>query len=193
MGLFYANLTVYRPLRQPLLAALRRLRRTAFVSPTVYGHTVVFDRGVDEQKVQAIEQLGCGLTKMLACAALAAALHDDDVLYLWLFQMGKLLDRYDSLPGYFDPNATGGESPVGGDSKLLCQAFNRTGREQRVEQLLRANLLDEERPIVPGELERHEALAAELGMPPFVAGLGYSAIAGNYVDERFGHLEFEAV
>ena len=43
MGLFYTNLTVYRPERQALIGALRGMRREAFVSPTVHGYTVVFD------------------------------------------------------------------------------------------------------------------------------------------------------
>jgi len=46
---------------------------------------------------------------------------------------------------------------------------------------------------VPGEQERHAALAAALGMPWFVAGLGYSAIAGGYVAKEFQGIAFEAV
>jgi hypothetical protein len=192
MGLFYANMTVYRPLRQPLLAALRRLRVAAFVSPTVYGHSVIFDKASDEQSTRAIEQLGLALTQELSCAGLAAALHDDDVLYLWLFSKGRIRDRYDSLPGYFDPNAEPG-APEGGNSRLLCEAFDRPDHQKRVEQLLRANLLDDELPEVPGELERHKALAAELGLPPFVAGLGYSVITGGYVPKEFQAVRFETV
>jgi hypothetical protein len=192
MGLFYANLTVYRPLRQPLLTALRRLRVTAFVSPTVHGHSVVFDKASDEQNTGAIERLGRALTQELSCAGLAAVLHDDDVLYLWLFTKGHIRDRYDSLPGYFDPNAAPG-APEGGNSKLLCEAFDRPGHQERVEQLLRANLLEGELPEVPGELERHQALAVELGLPPFVAGLAYSAIAGGYVPKEFQAIRFETV
>jgi hypothetical protein len=192
MGLFYANLTVVRSLRQPLVSVLRRLRRTAFLSPTVYGHTVIYDRTVDEQNPETIERFGCHLSQHLSCAALAAALHDDDVLYLWLFKKGKVLDHYDSLPGYFDPNAEPG-SPTGMDSKLLSEAFGRPDIHQRVEALLRANLLDEHSRQVSSELERHQALADALGMPPFAVGLGYAAISDGYVPERFQAIEFTKV
>ena len=81
MGLFYSNLTVYRPRRPALLTELRRLKRAAFLSPTLHGHTVVFDKVMDRQDSEAIEGLGSAVTGALSCAALAAVLHDDDVLY----------------------------------------------------------------------------------------------------------------
>jgi len=193
MGLFYANLTVYRPQRSALLTELRRLRREAFVSPTVHGHTVVFDKAIDEQDTRAIERLGQAVTKALSCSALVGALHDDDVLYLWLFENGKIRDRYDSSPAYFDPHCSQPRPPEGGNAKLICRAFDSPDRQERVEQLLRADLLEGKLPGIPGELERHAALAAELGLPRFVAGLGYSAIAGGYVPEEFQGVAFEAV
>jgi hypothetical protein len=192
MGLFYANLTVYRPPRVALLETLHRLRRTAFLGPTVHGHTVVFDRANDAQDADDIERLGCEVTGGLSCSALAAVLHDDDVLYLWLFRDGRVWDRYDSLPGYFDREAEPGP-PSGGSGRLLCAAFGRPDRHEQVERLLRANLLDGDLPELPGELGRHRAIAGELGMPPFVAGLGYAAIAGGYVPEEFQGTVFDAV
>src|SRR5262245_14352437 len=136
VGLFYANLTVYRPPREALLGTLRRLGRTAFVGPTAHGHTAVFDRANDDQDADDIERLGCDLTGGLSCSALAAVLHDDDVLYLWLFRDGRLLDTYDSLPGYFDPAAEPGP-PAGGSGNLLCNAFGRPERPERLDRLLR--------------------------------------------------------
>src|SRR3569623_550199 len=126
MGLFYSNLTVYGAERSALLSELRRLERDAFISQTFAGHTVVFDRLMDEQDSEESEKLGCDLTKTLACSALAAVVHDDDVLYLWLFQKGRVRDRYDSMPGYFDTDADEPGPPVGGDADLLCGAFGRT-------------------------------------------------------------------
>lgn len=192
MGLFYSNMTVYRPERPDLLARLRRLGREAFLSPTFGGHTVVFDKAMDEQDGEAIERLGRAVTKALSCSALAAILHDDDVLFLWLFKDGRALDFYDSCPGYFDADSEPGP-PEGGDARTLCEAFGRPDRSERVEELLRADLLESELPGVPGELERHAALAAELGMPPFVAGVCYSSIAGQYVPQEFIPEEFEGI
>src|SRR4051794_9502709 len=103
MGLFYANLTVYPPTREALLGLLRQLGRTAFLGPTAHGYTAVFDQANDGQDFGDIERLGCEVTGRLSCSALAAVLHDDDVLFLWLFREGRVLDTYDSLPGYFDP------------------------------------------------------------------------------------------
>jgi hypothetical protein len=193
VGLFYTNLTVYQPLRPALLTELRRLRRTAFLGPTAHGYTVVYDKVADEQDAPAIERLGRAITEPLACAALAAVLHDDDVLYLWLFLKGRIRDRYDSCPSYFDARATESSPPAGGNANLICKAFGRPDRQERVEQLLRADLLEGEMPGVPGEQERHAALAAELGMPREVAGLGYSAIAGGYVAQQFAGIAYEIV
>jgi hypothetical protein len=50
MGLFYSNMTVHGAPRQEILALLRRKEEQAFVSPEVNGHTVVFERLMDEQK-----------------------------------------------------------------------------------------------------------------------------------------------
>lgn len=192
MGLFYSNLSVYRSERAELLTELRQLKREAFLSPTFQDHTVVFDKAMDEQDSNAIEGLGKAITKALSCSALAAVLHDDDVLYLWLFQNGDVRDRYNSSPAYFDPESEP-RPPEGGNAGALCEAFGRADRAERVEELLRADLLEDELPGVPGELERHASLAAELGMPPFVAGVCYSSIAGGYVPEEFIPPEFEGI
>jgi hypothetical protein len=193
MGLFYTNLTVYQPRRSALLTGLRHLRREAFVSPTLDGHTVVFDKAMEEQTSSGlIEQFGRAITSELACSALAAHLADGDVLYLWLFQKGRVRDRYNSSPAYFEPDSPH-RRPEGGNARLLCKAFDRPEREERVEQLLRADVLEGEMPDVRDEEARHAALVAELGLPPFVAGLGYSPIAGGYVAEEFAGFEFEAV
>ncbi len=139
MGLFYSNLTVFQPSREALVKSLKALNRTAFLSPTIQGHTVVFDKAIEGQNAEVIEDFGTSLTGRLTCAALASMLHDDDVLYFWLFQNGEVCDRYDSLPQYFDPNAEPGP-PEGGDSELLCLAFGRPDRKERVETLLRATV-----------------------------------------------------
>jgi hypothetical protein len=192
MGLFYSNLTVYSPARPALLDELRRLRLAAFVSPTTDGCTVVIEKALDEQDARAIERLGRAVTKGLSCSGLTAVLHDDDVLYLWLFRNGRIRDRYDSSPAYFDARSEHCP-PAGGNAKLMCEAFGRPERREQVEALLRADLLEGGLPGVPGEQERHAALAAALGMPWFVAGLGYSAIAGGYVAKEFQGIAFEAV
>ena len=105
MGLFYSNMTVYRPSRETLMSALKSMQRTAYLSPTIEGHTFIFDKAMERQNATIIEEFGTALTGQLQCAALAAVLHDDDVLYFWLFHNGAVCDRYDSLPQYFDPKA----------------------------------------------------------------------------------------
>lgn len=192
MGLFYTNLTVYQPERQALIDAIQRVNRNAFISPTYHGYTVVFDEACDNGGSSQIEELGTALTRELSCSALAAILHDDDVLYLWLFQNGKVTDHYDSLPQYFDPVAEPGH-PEGGDSLLICDAFDCSHRRDRVETLLRASLLDDELPDVDDELTRHRTLATLLGMPEFVAGVCYSSIDGNYVPQEFIPEEYQGI
>src|SRR5262245_56324083 len=44
MGLFYTTFTTYGPDAAKVVAALKKLRRSAFVSATVERHTVVYDQ-----------------------------------------------------------------------------------------------------------------------------------------------------
>jgi hypothetical protein len=189
MGLFYTTFTTYGPDSTQVVAALKTLHRCAFVSPTVERYTVVYDQNTEEQDFTEIAELGKKLSEACEAPVLGAALHDDDVLFLWLFQHGEQLDFYNSLPQYFDPDAEPGP-PEGGDSAALCEAFGQAGKKIRVEQLLRAFLLDDELPEIPGELERHQALIEQLGMPPFAATVTYSSVEGDYLPEEFGNIEF---
>ncbi len=190
MGLFYQNLTVFDPPRESLVTTLKELKRTAYLSPTLHGYTVVYDKAI-AGKPQVIEEVGTELTSRLKCAALAAMLHDDDVLYLWLFHNGTLCDSYDSCPNYFVQAEP--VPPRGGDSEMICLAFKRPDRIRAVKQLLRANYLQHKLPKGWGEFERHKELAAELGMPPLVSGITYSSIAGDYVPKEFIPKEFEGI
>jgi hypothetical protein len=193
MGLFYTTFTTRGPDNSAVVAALKKLRRTAFVSPTLDGYTVIYERKTEEQNFTEIDRLGAGLSKAYGGApSLAAALHDDDVLYLWLFRDGKCTDFYDSLPQYFDPVAQPGP-PEGGDSKMLCDSFADARKAKRIEKLLRANLLEDELPKIPGELERHQAIIKEFGMPAFAAEVTYSSIEGRYMPAKFRKVKFTPV
>ena len=189
MGLFYTTFTTHGAEQAEVLVALRKMQRTAFVSPTVNRYTVIFDCVGEEQDFTEIEKLGQSLSVECHTPVLAAALHDDDVLYLWLFQAGECRDFYDSLPQYFDPVAEPG-APEGGDSAKLCEAFGNTHKIKEIQTLLRANLLDNEQPEITGELERHQALLKVLGMPAFAATVTYSSIEGNYLPDEFKAVEF---
>ena len=194
MGLFYTTFTTLGPDITAVSAALKKLRRTAFVSPTVERYTVIYDQKTEEQDFTEIGKLGTKLSTTCGAPVLTAALHDDDVLYLWLFQSGEQRDFYDSLPQYFDPDPDAEPGPPeGGDSGLLCEAFGQTQKKKRVDKLLRANLLDDELPEIPGELERHQALIKELGMPAFAAAVTYSSVEGKYLPKEFRKIEFARV
>jgi hypothetical protein len=193
MGLFYRNLTVHGVARDALVAKLKAMGRTAYVGATTDGCTVVFDKKMEQGKFSEIEKLATSLTGELGCTALVAILHDDDVLYLWLFVKGEACDWYD----YFDPNATDTSPPTGGDAELICLAFNRLDHKKRVQKLLRPSSIEGELPKGWGEQERHRAIAIELGMPKYVAGVTYSSIAGDYVPKEFlagcDDVTFEAI
>jgi hypothetical protein len=192
MGLFYTTFTTRGPDADAVQSALKKLRRSAFVSPTVEEYTVIYDQKTEEQDFPEIEKLGMALSEALRAPVLAAALHDDDVLYLWLFQNGEKTDFYNSLPAYFDADAEAGP-PEGGNARLLCEAFGCPQKIKRVEELLRANLLDGELPEIAGELERHDALTEQLGLPAYASTLTYSGIKNDYVPEEFGDIEFKKI
>jgi hypothetical protein len=193
MGFFYTNITLKGPTQEQVLAYLRQERRQAYVSPTVAGVTVVYDRRCEDQD-DTLRVLTCDLSRTYLCPALGALLHDDDVFWYVLYDQGEYIDEYDSEPGYF--GYEGGQPPLpsGGDASKLCRAFGVGGGRitfavddvtQRVARLLhvRKGMIDMDgQPGLSAE-ERHQALAKALGLPPYSYSMGYYSIGVGNVPE----------
>ena len=170
MGASFTSIVLQGPTQEDVAAALRADRRSAFVSPTTAGRTVVFDEASERQD-ESLPTLAVELSKRFRCAALAVLVHDSDVLLLNLFESGRERDGYNSAPTYFDADGDPDELPEGGDAELLCRAFGTTD-SAGLERILRA---------VSGtefvfEEQRLAAIVLALGLPQFVAELGFSAL-----------------
>ena len=170
---FYTNITLRGPDQDQVLAALNVQGRSAYVSPTENGFTVVCDEETESQDEMILTDLASDLSDRLQCVALAVLNHDDDILAYWLYEKGEFVDDYNSCPGYFTGEDSG---PEGGDAEKLCRALGAAGRAAEVQ----AILSDAEGYLFA--LERHAALVEVLGLPSFSVALGYNYIARDDVE-----------
>jgi hypothetical protein len=173
VGNFYVNFTTRGPEQIAVVKCLRSAKRKAYVGPTADGLTVFFDEKSDMQDESEIKNLGEKTSKNLDAPVLAVLNHDDDILAYWLFNAGKLVDEYNSCPGYF---GDGDETPAGGDARKLCAAFGVPANAKKVDVILR----DIEYAFA---CERHEALAALLLHPWPYACMGYRNIPAGSLAE----------
>jgi len=133
-------------------------RRSAYVTPTVDGKTVVFDEAADWLEVSQIDTVGSLLSSELAYPALAAAVADDDELLLMLYEGGERRVVYSSRGAHRGAYA-------------LCQAFGRLWYAPLVWMLMQW-------PYFIFESWRHALLAKALGVPSWSVATGF-----RYIDE----------
>jgi hypothetical protein len=183
MGAFYTNITVRHADVDAVIAVLEKLRRDAFVTPTHNGAVVVFDAHIESQDARDIDRLASPISKRLRSAALLALNHDDDLLYYALLESGRLIDEYNSRPGYFDGTQ---QEAVGGDARKLAAAFGVPDRADRLDRLLHATKYT-------FETERHAALVRLLGLPPAAVGSGYDTISQGELPEGVQESELRVV
>jgi hypothetical protein len=161
MGAFYGNITLKGPEQKTVTEALRG--RRALVAPKRGDYTTVFDSACDDQDTDAIQALTSRLSKELHCAALAAIVHDDDVLAYFLYESGELTDWYNSAPSYFDFGAAEEPAgPAGGNAQHLCNLFA-AGSPEDVEGVLRSS-------DYVFQTERHQDLVRMLSLPAYTVG-----------------------
>jgi hypothetical protein len=177
MGNFYSSIVTKGPLAQAVANAVHD--RTAFVVPGEDGCALVCDEHVESDGPEAARELALSLSRSLSCAALAITNHDDDVLLLDLCVDGELVDSYNSAPSFFDPDAEPA-APEGGNAADLCQAFN-SANVASVEEILRKSSYSEDGYVFA--VERHAALAGQLGLPSFFAGTGFAYLAAQEFPE----------
>jgi hypothetical protein len=173
---YYTNVTLRGPTHAQVLSYLREHPREAFVSPTYPGDlTVIYDAASEAQNGSGYAFVE-PISKALHCLALYVTLSDGTLMYR-LYKSGKVIDAYDSWPGYWEEDEP--DHPVGGDAILLCEEFGRPDASMRVETILRAWPHDTDVP--PGnfaygdEHARHYELREALGLP-MIADRGYDRI-----------------
>ncbi len=165
MGSFYVNFSVKSTNQSVIRTALQQARRTAMVSPSIDGYTVVYDRGADTQDDAEILAVGTLLSQGVAAPTLAVLNHDDDILYYWLFENGTLTDTYNSNPGYFygeDEQPTTEMRAV----ENLCGGLGVPAAARKVYSIL-SNEED-------SALGRHDALVEALQLPAWPLGMGFN-------------------
>jgi hypothetical protein len=163
MGGSYGNITVKGVTQDAVVEALRG--RRAIVTPNLHGCVVVFTHYYDDESADDVRTVTSELTLETGSAALAIIVHDDDILWYYLYQNGNQTGTYCSNPFYFDlTGRTGG--PTGGDAGKLCAAFG-VNLQKEVETVLRQS---NDAAGFVFQTERHEALVKLLGLPPISVG-----------------------
>jgi hypothetical protein len=182
MGNWYTNICVKGAAQAKVVATLDELGRRAYVTPDMGGWIIVYDQESDKFDLNELESLALTLSARLQCAALASFNADDDVLWLGLYEGGRLATRYSSAKEQFED---GGEFPqIPEVAEVLCRIFGAPGKKQEVSNILRRphgllgllSSLFNVRLAYIVEVLRHGDLAETVGIPIASVGLGYEYI-----------------
>ncbi|HXY24257.1 MAG TPA: hypothetical protein VEI73_06370 [Candidatus Acidoferrum sp.] len=182
MGNWYTNICVKGAEQAKVVAALDELGRRAYVTPDMGGWIIVYDQESDKFDLNELESLALTLSTRLQCTALASFNADDGVLWLGIYEGGKLATRYASAKKQFED---GGEFPqIPAVAEVLCTLFEAPEKNQEVRKILRRphgilgllSMLFKVRIAYVVEVLRHGDLAEALGIPIASVGLGYEYI-----------------
>lgn len=177
MGSFYTTIAVGSVQQEEIRAVVGE--RRAFMSPPAGGFTVLYPDQRLFLNPTEVMSLCSGLSATVCGPVMMAMVHDDDIMYYWLWTEGALVDRYISDPSYYEPHPNG-HQPYGGDALELCRVFDSYSPEALKRTLYTAHG-QENRYVF--ETDRHRDLVRLLGLPLFSAGIGFEYIEAGEVPE----------
>lgn len=182
MGNWYTNICVKGAPQPAVAAALDELGRRAYLTPDLGGWIVIYDQESDKFDLNELESLALTISTRLSCTAVASFNADDDVLWLGIYENGKLSTRYTSEKKHFED---GGEFPLIPEvAEVLCRVFQSPEKHEQVRKILRRphgvlgllSLFSKIRIAYITEVFRHGDLAETLGLPLASVGLGYEYV-----------------
>ncbi len=113
MGAFFTHVQVRTPDLQAVVRTISEAagdfdrvdderfdREVLVLPPDAGGWVAIYDQATESQEGRVLDALGMLVSR--GAVAFSALVHDSDVLQLTLFDDGRVLDRFDSMPGYFD-------------------------------------------------------------------------------------------
>lgn len=156
MGNFYTNITVVGHGATACVKVLSDLRCEAYVVE-VNNFCVVYDRECDEQNTEVLAALTEHLATRLDTVTLAVLNHDDDILWLQLYDRSDLVAEY--------ANRNGPKTNI----RALCRTLGKSHDFWLVWWLLC-------RPFL-FQFSRHDRLVKHFGLPEAAVGSGYTYIS----------------
>jgi hypothetical protein len=134
MGAFYGSIHLRSDEHEPVCDILRHLskrKRRFLVSPSSNGWVSVYPNfnGQDDKVSKAI-------AKRFSGDVIHLAIHDDDVLYYWLYRKGKLIDKYSSCPDYFGPMSESAKTRWRGNAELLAPLLSEGETSTTIQEVL---------------------------------------------------------
>lgn len=179
MGNFYVNITTRKASAGEVVSFLKTKGLAAFVIGGPEDYCTIYEEGCDAQDTEHLSSLLGEISSRFSCPAIGILNHDDDILAYELWSNGEVVDSYNSCPGYFEDDESGMQ-PEGGDAKVLSELIGNGKNVQEIERVLRTSG-DEEDFVFA--VERHQALADAVGLPPHTVGYGYGHISEGEIPE----------
>jgi hypothetical protein len=102
MGAFIVNINVRSDDPAAVERELKELTKAAWVTDAKNGWISVYEEEASTQDDRRIKDLSSGLSEALNAPVVAFLVHDSDFVCYWLIESGKLVDEFNSRPGYSD-------------------------------------------------------------------------------------------
>lgn len=186
MGAFLVNFHVRTDSSERVCEALREAPvEHGWMAAGGEGWVSFWDEAASTQNADRIESLAGHVSDALQAPVIAFLVHDSDILCYWLYDAGKLLDQYNSCPGYWDEMISGDdltedladEASLAADCEVLARYCLAGTDPRRLEELLaqwtRAAMESGEMGKFVFEDERLRQLAQFLGLDQRVVSTDY--------------------
>lgn len=166
----YGNIAVKGAAREALVAWLAAQGADAWIGPESDGWTAFAEASADAFDLARACEFMIGLTKDLGCVAVAAAIHNADVLGVLVVDRGRHVSSYISYPGIFAPDAKEeGLTPelIGAEDLLAALGSDMDEMEMK----RRLGVLHVEQFLFPADL--HAEFLRMFALPDYTLGFGY--------------------
>jgi hypothetical protein len=166
MGNFYTNISLRTDDYDVVIRVLREQHRNAFVTGPRSGWIVIYDKDMEAAELTDVGRFAQKVSDLCFSLSVAVSNYDDDYLWYQVCKGGKLVDEYNSTPGYFGRPYS---APVGGQARVISTILERGSEEPLVHDILHTR-------SYAVETQRHLALAETLKLPLASVGFGYHYI-----------------